>query len=226
MSSAERCRVVLPSRISRIFRRGSVTFRPALRRSLPSTGSLRRSAIAIGYHRVRPDYPPTDPHAPTFDRRDRRAARGAAARRLHLSDEHPARQLPGGQDRGPAAARHDAHPGALPARLADDPRHLRQGPLGLPLLLQERPPGAARAAPPGRALQGRQGRELPTRPHSRFRAACTGQRYLDPEVPEDLAALARLLTLALHALAAARARIGSQLTGLLPPLDRRHPPEA
>src|SRR5580658_3933410 len=36
MSSAERCRVWLLSRISRIFRRGSVTFRPALRRSLPS----------------------------------------------------------------------------------------------------------------------------------------------------------------------------------------------
>src|SRR3984957_17283270 len=36
MSSAERCRVWLLSRISRIFSRGSVTFRPALRRSLPS----------------------------------------------------------------------------------------------------------------------------------------------------------------------------------------------
>src|SRR5580658_3982087 len=50
MSSADRWRVLLPSRISRIFRRGSVTFRPALRRSLPSTrsllagrGSLRRA---------------------------------------------------------------------------------------------------------------------------------------------------------------------------------------
>src|SRR3569833_3599914 len=38
MSSAERWRaVVLLSRISRIFNRGSVTFRPAFRRSLPST---------------------------------------------------------------------------------------------------------------------------------------------------------------------------------------------
>src|SRR3984957_13977219 len=36
MSPAERCRVWLLSRISRIFSRGSVTFRPALRRSLPS----------------------------------------------------------------------------------------------------------------------------------------------------------------------------------------------
>src|ERR1700684_2547876 len=36
MSSAERWRVWLLSRISRIFSRGSVTFRPALRRSLPS----------------------------------------------------------------------------------------------------------------------------------------------------------------------------------------------
>src|ERR1700755_1256687 len=41
MSSAERCRVLLLSRISRILRRGSVTFRPALRRSLPSTEALR-----------------------------------------------------------------------------------------------------------------------------------------------------------------------------------------
>src|SRR6266404_4074780 len=46
MSSADRCRVALPSRISRIFRRGSVTFKPALRRSLPSTRTLRRSAAA------------------------------------------------------------------------------------------------------------------------------------------------------------------------------------
>src|SRR5580692_1032741 len=36
MSSADRWRVWLLSRISRIFSRGSVTFRPALRRSLPS----------------------------------------------------------------------------------------------------------------------------------------------------------------------------------------------
>src|ERR1700743_497234 len=43
MSSADRCRVVLLSRISRILRRGSVTFRPALRRSLPSTAALLRS---------------------------------------------------------------------------------------------------------------------------------------------------------------------------------------
>src|SRR6185437_3679823 len=43
MSSAERCRaVVVLSRISRIFNRGSVTFRPALRRSLLSTGGLQR----------------------------------------------------------------------------------------------------------------------------------------------------------------------------------------
>src|SRR6266513_170676 len=46
MSSADMCRVALPSRISRIFRRGSVTFKPALRRSLPSTRTLRRTAAA------------------------------------------------------------------------------------------------------------------------------------------------------------------------------------
>src|SRR3984893_7328857 len=46
MSSAERCRVALPSRISRIFRGGSVTFKPALRRSLPSARTLRRGAAA------------------------------------------------------------------------------------------------------------------------------------------------------------------------------------
>src|SRR5947207_15596101 len=43
MSSADIWRVELPSRISRIFRRGSVTFKPALRRSLPSTRTLQRT---------------------------------------------------------------------------------------------------------------------------------------------------------------------------------------
>src|SRR6202035_1586888 len=44
MSSAERWRVLLRSRISRIFSRGSVTLSPALRRSLPSIRTLRRHA--------------------------------------------------------------------------------------------------------------------------------------------------------------------------------------
>src|SRR6185437_13720703 len=48
MSSADRCRVALPSRISRIFRRGSVTFSPALRRSLPSTASSPANSAALG----------------------------------------------------------------------------------------------------------------------------------------------------------------------------------
>ncbi|NBO75375.1 MAG: outer membrane protein assembly factor BamE [Gammaproteobacteria bacterium] len=39
MSSADRWRVPLCSRISRILTRGSVTFSPALRRSLPSTSN-------------------------------------------------------------------------------------------------------------------------------------------------------------------------------------------
>src|SRR5262245_56437250 len=66
MSSADRWRVLLPSRSSRIFKRGSVTFSPALRRSLPSTAppaglpaalAPRRSAIRYDFSL---HYPPSD----------------------------------------------------------------------------------------------------------------------------------------------------------------------
>src|SRR5215469_8127692 len=159
MSSAERWRVVLPSRISRIFNRGSVTFNPALRRSLPSTSAssgaqapvgLRRSAI--GYDAA-PDYRPTDLDAPLHSLARHVVAR-RVARRLRLSHGRAAGQLPRGQSRRSAPSRHDAHAGALPARHAARSGLLRQGPLGLSLLLPPRtPPPSAGAAPRG-VLQG------------------------------------------------------------------------
>src|SRR5579871_2459228 len=131
MSSAERWRVLLPSRISRIFRRGSVTFKPALRRSLPSTwvllGDFEPLRAATGappagpaFRYDREDYDPlpvthAPPAPPPRPPRPRRLPR----QRLRLSHGHPAGQLPRVQDRRPARGRHDAQPGALPARHAD-----------------------------------------------------------------------------------------------------------
>ncbi len=64
----------------------------------------------------------------------------ALASRLRLPPRRPAGQLPGEQDGRPAAGGHDPHAGALPARHADGAERVRQGPLGLPVLLPPRPP--------------------------------------------------------------------------------------
>src|SRR6516165_12746268 len=214
MSSAERCRVVLPSRISRIFKRGSVTFKPALRRSLPSTwaSSGAQAPEGLGRSAIRydatTDYRPTDPDAPPHSLARHSAAHGGA-RRLRLSHGRPAGQLSRGQDGRSAPGRHDAHAGAIPARHAARPRLLRQGTLGLSLLLPPRaPPRAARAAPRG-VLQGRQGDALRAHQRARERAdgARRGRAHL--EIPEDLTASGALgaAAFALHALAATLARI-------------------
>src|SRR5690242_18520030 len=111
MSSAERWRVALLSRISRIFSRGSVTLRPALRKSLPSTHALRplgttercRSRGVIRYD-ARAIILQTERHATpfcVFDTAphpsdayprgpDRRCLRHDRALRLCVSHEYPA----------------------------------------------------------------------------------------------------------------------------------------
>src|SRR4029077_4327115 len=71
MSSAERCRVELFSRISRIFRRGSVTFRPALRRSLPSTIFSGNPGAGYDDPAVLPKQDLKREHATNFDGRQR-----------------------------------------------------------------------------------------------------------------------------------------------------------
>src|SRR5215831_9020568 len=191
MSSAERCRVVLPSRISRIFNRGSVTFKPALRRSLPSTWSSSgaRSLEGLGCSAIRydaaPDYRPTDPDAPPHSLPRHPAAR-VDARRLRLSHGHSAGQLPRGKDRRSASGRHDAHAGAVSARHAARSGLLRQGSLGLRLLLPPRTPSPRGPAAPRHLLQGRQGDALRAHQRARERADGAGRGRSDLQIPEDL----------------------------------------
>src|SRR3984893_2486643 len=218
MSSADMWRVALPSRISRIFRRGTVTFKPALRRSLPSTraspaerGSSRcgRSAIRYDCHDY---YPPSGAAAPTLGRIRRPGAARDDAQRLRLSHEHPAGQLPGRQDRRSAAGRHDPQPGALPPRDAAGARDIRQGPLGLRVLLQARAPAQTRGASPDRVLHPGQGDTPRTRQRAECGTAGAGPGTVGVEVPDHLKARASALAaaaLALHALAAPLARIAT-----------------
>src|SRR5215469_8446838 len=199
MSSAERCRVVLPSRISRIFNRGSVTFKPALRRSLPSTWASggARALESLGSSAIRydaaPDYRPTDPDAPPHSLARHLGSRRGAWR-LRLSHGRSAGQLPGRQERRSAPGRHDAHAGAVPARHAARAGLLRQGPLGLRLLLPARAPPPPAGAAPRRVLQGRQGDTLRAPQRARERADGARRGRADLEIPEDLAGVPRKIT--------------------------------
>src|SRR6185312_76767 len=141
MSSAERWRAVaVLSRISRIFSRGSVTFKPALRRSLPSTGvsrgqpRMRLRRFVIRYYapvsladrltvdsmsqctRVRParlESLESFLFAP-----DGPGAPGHRhpALRVRVPHEHPAGKLSRRPDGRPAHGWDDPRPGALSAR--------------------------------------------------------------------------------------------------------------
>src|SRR5580698_6257893 len=165
--------------------------------------SRRRSAIR--YHGG--DYPPTDTHAPTLRRARAPSARGRT-QRLRLSPGHPAGQLPGRQVRRPAAGRHDAHPGALPAGHADGAGYLRPGSLGLSVLLPARAAAPPGAASPGGVLQGGQGGALRARQRPRLGAGGARSGSPDLQVPEDLAAPRPRS--ALHTLAPALTRIAPQ----------------
>src|SRR5690606_18815362 len=138
MSSALMCRWVLLARISRIFIRGSVTFRPAFLSSWLSTcrtptGLETRlcSKIAApsllsptGRALTNRRSPDDSPCAPVADP-------SAASCCLRIPPGHPSGQLLQGRRRRQADHGHDARSGAVRDGHADDPRSVSSEPLRL-----------------------------------------------------------------------------------------------